>query len=296
MLRIIREPLIHFLLVGVALFAIYAVLNNSTADRGEDIVVDRAELLEYMQFRHRSFDPERFSRMLDAMTTPEREQLIADYAREEALFREAKMLRLDQHDYVARLRLVQQLEYLTRSSAERDFQPTAEEVRTYFEENKANYYVSPTLTFTHVFINRDGRDSGQLEERLGALQQQLDAQQVRFDQAGSFGDRFLYHLNYIDKTENELEGHFGENMAHQLLDLSVSESWQGPLESPHGYHFVLLARKTPGVMPAFEQVQAKVERDAYDVLLNQRTQQALAEIVERYRIAESSAEPAGAES
>jgi hypothetical protein len=82
--------------------------------------------------------------------------LIDGYVQEEALHRESLSLGLDVNDHVIRQRLVQKMEYLSSVS-----EPQAQgSVQDFYEQNKDNYNIQSTVTFTHVFINRENHESG----------------------------------------------------------------------------------------------------------------------------------------
>ena len=112
--RILHEPLLHFALLGAAVFAAYLALHPTAASDERTIVVDRGHLLNFMQNRAKAFDRPHFAEVLDTMSPSALDDLIKDYVREEAMYREAKSLKLEDRDYVARRRLVQQLEIITR--------------------------------------------------------------------------------------------------------------------------------------------------------------------------------------
>lgn len=87
-----RQPLFHFLLVGVLIFIAYAITKqpeNTEMDDGNQIVVSRDDLLNFMQFRAQAFQPELFREQLAGMSESEINVLLDEYVREEALYREA---------------------------------------------------------------------------------------------------------------------------------------------------------------------------------------------------------------
>lgn len=92
--RLLREPLLHFLLAGAALYAAWAWLGPGDADTRR-IVVDRPTLLRFMQYQAQAFEPGSFTARFDAMDAAQRSRLIADYVREESLYREARALGLE---------------------------------------------------------------------------------------------------------------------------------------------------------------------------------------------------------
>src|SRR5262245_55195571 len=116
--RIAKEPLLHFLLLGAALFAAYGFLNRSTqAQLGEVIV--RAGQIEHMAARFAQFQQR-------APTTEELKGLIDQYVREEVLSREAIKLGLDQNDAIIRRRLQQKMEFVATDLATVDEPSDAE--------------------------------------------------------------------------------------------------------------------------------------------------------------------------
>ena len=90
---LLRQPLLHFLLAGAAIFIFNSLSNPDTADSAAEdprrIVVDQATLLDFMQYRAQAFEPEYFAAQLAALPEAELDTLVGDYVREEALYREA---------------------------------------------------------------------------------------------------------------------------------------------------------------------------------------------------------------
>ena len=133
----LKDPLIHFLFVGLILFAGYSALNPNSIDSNErEIFVDREDLLGHLRYQNRTIGAADLERALDSMSPNQRQVLIEAYIREEALFREAKALGLDRQDPVARRRLIQNLEYITTSFVAVDDQISDEAVRIYFDEQQ----------------------------------------------------------------------------------------------------------------------------------------------------------------
>jgi hypothetical protein len=148
-----KQPLLHFLLIGLGLFLIY----NFTGKKGSEevdsrtVVVDKETLLTFMQYRSKAFNQEEFEGRLENMSDEELRRLIDDYIREEVLHREALALNLGKDDYVIRRRLVQKLEFINQGFTEGSLNLSEKDVRQFFEMNKQDYYSEPHVTFTHVF-------------------------------------------------------------------------------------------------------------------------------------------------
>lgn len=286
MSEIWREPLLHFLVLGAGLFIVYGALHGEDVESDPQVIlVDREHLLTFMQYRARSFDAARFDAMLDALSPAERGRLIKDYVREEALVREAKALQLDRNDYVARRRLIQQLEFITRGFAEQNLLLSEQQVQQYYREHRTEYAVEPKVTFAHVFFSSERRGAARAEALARAELSLLNRRRARFAEAPAHGERFLYHVNYVQREPAEVASHFGGAMQAQLFALEPSDrTWRGPFESAYGFHLVLLVARQSGFVPPLEEIRERVERSARQALLDMRFEKALDAIVQGYSV------------
>ena len=284
--RIIREPLLHFLIIGLGLFLVYDHLaNNESADDGHRIVVDRERLLTFMQYRSNVFQAGYFDEILDKLPEEELRAVIDQYVQEEALYREAKSLGLDKDDYVARRRLIQQLEFSARGVISTSTTLREAELVAWFNENKNSYYVAPKITFTHVFFSSDKHGHAQAEKLAQDKLRELNDKHVPFDAAMSRDDQFLYGINYIETEEDEITSHFGGSMREQLFAIKPSDSiWRGPYESPYGFHLVMVTKIMAGYIPSLEEVQQDVEQDALQSRLDAEQNKAIQSIVDTYEV------------
>jgi hypothetical protein len=287
MRRLLRDPLAHFLLGGLLIFLAFAAVRGRDAgsDRADLIVVDRAALLDFVQKRSRAFDPELAARRLEALSDAEFERLVEDYVREEALHREALALALDRDDYVLRRRLVQKLEFVAQGFVEAGTAIDEAELLRFFEAHADDYYAEPSVTFTHVFFDAEvrGRDGARREAE--AQLERLNRERVPFTGAPRHGDRFLYHVNYVERTPDYVESHFGREMGRAVFALEPDLGrWHGPFDSPYGSHLVMISGRTPGRTPALEEIRGRVEEDARRALVRERSEAAIAEIVGRYDV------------
>ena len=192
----LKDPLLHFLGLGLGLLVLFELTGNSR-EQDNEILIDREALLTFLQYQSVAFDREQFELYLDDMSEGELADLVERAAEAEILYREALALELDRDDYIIRTRLVQKLRYLAEGFADDQVISDAD-VEDYFEANRSAYEVDPRITFTHVFFNaeRRGRDEALrlAEEKLPELNETA----VRFDEAAAHGDRFPYFVNYVE--------------------------------------------------------------------------------------------------
>ena len=129
MKRILREPLLHFVLIGAAIFALHAALSGRDAGR-KRVVVTKARVESLAAA---------FSLTWQRPPTPaELDGLIRDYVREEIAVREAASLGLAQDDVVIRRRLRQKLVLDTEADAARA-EPTDEELRAWLAAHPQDF-------------------------------------------------------------------------------------------------------------------------------------------------------------
>jgi hypothetical protein len=287
MKMMLKEPLVHFLGLALVLFVLFEAVAPTT-DRESDpktIIVTRNALLTFMQYRSKAFEPDYFEGALNDMPEEERTRLINDYVREEALHREALALGLDRNDYVIRRRLVQKVEFIAQGFSEAAAEMDGDELREFFETNRENYYISPSITFTHVFFDND-RHGLEGAERLATQKlREFKEAATAFSDATKHGDRFPYLVNYVERGPDYVASHFGDAMMRSLFSLQATDKeWHGSFQSSYGSHIVMVTKNAAGRDPAIEEVQARVVSDAEYEAGRERTAAALTEIVADYDV------------
>lgn len=283
----LKEPLLHFMLLGAALFVLFDLSSDGSGFNDDELFirVDETALTTFMQFRAKAFDSDYFRKRLADMPATERDKLIADYIREEVLYREAKSMEMDVDDYIIRRRMVQKIEFITRGITTQSVLPTAEAVQQYFSEHKDDYYVDASVTFTHIFFDGD-KHGGEQANKLAEATLQMDSKQpIAFEQAVQHGDRFPFHLNYVDKNQSFISSHFGEQLAEQVFDDKAAISqWIGPISSVYGEHLLFISQRSSGHYPELAQVQGRVEEDYRRHRIDELQNQAIDAVVANYRV------------
>lgn len=284
---LLKEPLVHFLAAGLGLFVLFGLVNRGTDADGDSkvIVVDRDALLTFVQYRTKTFEPSVAAARLDKLSAEEFGQLIDDYVREEVLHREALALGLDRDDYIIRRRLVQKVEFITKGFAEATAGVDEPALARYFDANKDDYRVEPYVTFTHVFFDVEDRPRDEARTLAKKKLEELNREAVPFSDAPQHGERFLYHVNYVERTPEFVASHFGVEMADALFDLPADDDkWVGPFDSPYGVHLVMLTTNEPSREPALEEIKRRVVDDARRASIRERTDAAIAGVVDEYDV------------
>jgi hypothetical protein len=280
---LIKDPLTHFLAAGALLF----IIASAAAPSGESkdaIVVDRDALLSHVQFRSKAFEPGAAAALLDGMSDEARAKLVEDFVREEALDREAIALGLDAGDYVIRQRRVQKVEFLAEAAATTP-DPTAEEVAAYYAAHEERYRSPAAATATHVFVSSKNRPRTEAKAAAAALLDRLRADGARFEDAPRYGERFLFHKNYVDRTDDYIRSQLGEEAAAAIFDLATPlQEWRGPFSSDYGEHLIFVTARTPARLAPLGEIEDVVRADAAEERRQAAIDAAIDRIVARYRV------------
>jgi hypothetical protein len=289
MSKILKEPLAHFLLAGLALFVFFEIVADDAASYDSKVInVDRDTLLTFVQFRTRAFEPKIAGERLDSMSAQELELLIDDYVREEALHREALALGMDKNDYVIKQRMIQSIEFITNGFVTAAVEVSDEDVRAYYEANRQDYYVQPYVTFTHVFFSSENRSRDDALALASDKLDELNANNVVFSDAPRHGERFPYFVNYVERDPDFVRSHFGARMAEVVFALEPSDTrWFGPFESPYGAHLVMIARKAEGRYPELAEIETAIRQDVERELIRAQNDRAIQAIVDTYDVRRS---------
>ncbi len=279
MMKLLKDPLLHFLLAGAALFAGMSFLRPP--EQPDRIIVDRGALLSFIQYRSKAFELETAAAILDGMNENDRQRLIDEYLREEALYREAKAMGLDQGDYVIRQRMVQKFEFMTKA-ASTPADPDAEALASFYEQNKANYTIQPGATFAHVFVSAKENPTDidrEAEVLLAALRQSGAV----FEDATRYGDRFLFHTNYVERTYDYIKSHFGKDATDIIFaDATPLSIWSGPVTSEYGAHLIYITARTPGRIAPLEEVKEVVAADIIGAQQRAQNEKLIDALIEDY--------------
>ena len=239
--RILREPLVHFLLIGLVIFLLYAALNPETerlAD-GKRVELTSADAQQLVaQFRNT------WGR---APSLDELDALIESKLRERILVREAYTLSMDQSDAVIERRLAQKMTFFITSAAGAVV-PEEEDLKAFFEEHADRFAERPRLSFRQVYLGEviDEAASGRL----------LDALNAGEDPA-SVGKQSLLPADIALAHEPNVDGTFGTGFFQALIDLEPGQ-WSGPVRSGFGYHAIFIVETSKAGPPVYEAVRDRV--------------------------------------
>ncbi|WP_455270926.1 peptidylprolyl isomerase [Rhizobium herbae] len=246
--RLLREPLLHFLVVGAALFGGYHYL-NPTPEGGADtkeIVLTKDDVRQLA-----------ISWLAQGRSAPTVEQvkgLVDQKVTQEILFREAVNLGLDRDDEVVKRRLAQKMDFLAADVAALQ-EPTSDQLQKWFDANAASFALPAHASFRHLYFSSDrhGKETRGTADAALALVAGKSP-----DEVGAVGDPFMFQNHYGDATPEQMAKEFGPDFSKALFQLTLGK-WEGPVQSGYGWHLVWIDAIDPGRVPTFAEVEPNVK-------------------------------------
>lgn len=260
-----REPVIHFVLIGAALFGLDAASSPGDAEpRGsgaapqqpfsvphEPIVIDDdvRSMLTELWLRTHPTPP----------TAAELQRLVDAWIDDEVLYREGLARGLAESDAQVRERVASQMAYVLKSRVTVPA-PTDDELRAWLESHAERYAKPERVDFTQVFV--DGLD-GAAETRARELLRLLEG---GADPNG-LGDTFSGGRRFRGRRLDDLAARFGPAFITDMPAQAVG-TW-ALRRSSVGLHLVRIdrwsARESPDLEPLREQLRhdwEQAQRDA----------------------------------
>jgi len=142
--RLLKEPLVHFLIAGALVFWLMA---GRAPDLGERRIVVNERVAGAIA--QRFYDS--FRRM---PSQDELDGLIRDYVQDQVYYREALALGLDQNDEVVVRRMRRKMEGLAVADAEAAT-PSDKDLQALIDKDPARYAEDPRTTFQQVYLGAD---------------------------------------------------------------------------------------------------------------------------------------------
>lgn len=243
--KLLREPLLHFLLIGALLFVVFGLARDGMTGRMDSQVIVSAGRIEQLE--------NIFTKTWQRPPSPqELKGMIDDFVLEEIYYRQAVAMGIDRDDTVIRRRLRQKFEFLTDDMAAASV-PTDEELASYLAANADAFATDTTYTFEQVYFNPDQGGVAldrQVAEMLAALRAGNDP--------GGVGG--LLPLYFENTPAHSVDGSFGTGFSESLDALPMND-WQGPVESGLGLHLVKITERIEGSLPELADIRPIVERE-----------------------------------
>jgi PPIC-type PPIASE domain len=271
-MRLTREPLFHFLILGAAIFAAHGLITRHQTDKPGEIVVTQASIENLVTGFTRTWQR--------PPTEDELQGLVRDYIREEAAYREALALGLERDDMIVRRRLQQKLEFVSDDLATR-VEPTDAELQSFLQAHRGEFQIEPLYSFRQIYFNPQAHGVN-LHGDVARVLDRLQHSDSRVQDADP-GDPFLLQENFEDISLSDLKKALGEQFATAISALPI-DSWQGPIDSGYGAHLVYVAKHTDSRLPALAEVREQVRREYLDAKRRDATDKFYKTLLSNYSV------------
>jgi len=246
MKKILKEPFLHFILIGIALFILYGMVNKQSSSKNTILIndFDISSLISKWEMQWKR-----------PPTEKELKNLINLNIKQEVFYQEALKMNLDHNDEIIKRRLSQKMQFLSNDIASL-IEPTEEELKQYYIEH-ADKYLTPTSYSLYQIIFSPDKRKDNFKDAAETLKQFSDA---TFEEMKNWGDVLPFPFYYPDITSNELGLQLGSKFSEGIKDQELNK-WVGPIPSGFGYHLVYITNKTEPKLLDFELRKKDVIRD-----------------------------------
>ncbi len=257
------EPMLHFLLIGIALFGAYRWMAPGES-AGHRIVITQG-VVDDLVTQHvaaRGREP----------SSTELNHLIELYVRDEVLYREGARLGLDRDDIVVKRRVRQKIELIAEEDASTRA-PSDADLAAYLVANPARFVQPAILTFEQVFLGESTTGPRVVQAvavAREALRNGTDPEEL--------GEPTLLPYRMTRTPADLVAREFGASFAAALETVPVG-AWAGPIDSSFGAHYIRVLVRTPAAAPELADVRNQVVREWE----NERRQRARTEAYAKMR-------------
>jgi len=262
-MRIFKEPFIHFLLIGAAVFVLSTFAPNKEENPNLQIIVDKKtvqSVIKKIKQQTKDISPEDTKKKTD--------EALEEIVRQEVLYREGLAMHLDRDDIKIKKRIVYKVNLVAVAKAKKPVITTAE-IEKFYYQNKKRYTVPKGMSFRHILFSTEKRgdqaaaDCNTVFEKIrtGELKTYADIQSMGDALTGP-GVMRVARFSLVEKI-------FGTEFARNLNAINVT-GWTGGITSRYGVHLVEITRITPEVVKPLDTVYPQI-KTTLESLRDQKT-------------------------
>jgi hypothetical protein len=242
---LVREPLVHFLVIGVVLFVTFDLRQGDSGETENLILISSGQIEQFSAQFERTW--------LRSPTDAELAGLVEGYIRNEVYYREARAMGLDENDGIVRQRMRLKLEFLLEDLSV-EAPPDDEQLAEFMRRHPDRFQIEPRISFTQIYLNPDKRqditaDAAETLARLaGGAAPEVEGDRLMVDQTQTLASKY------------KITSVFGASFTEQLVALEPN-GWIGPIFSGYGAHLVKVTEKQAGRFPELSEIRDEVARD-----------------------------------
>ena len=246
MKKILKEPFFHFILIGIALFIRYGMVNKQSSSKNTILIndFDVSSIIASWEMQWKR-----------PPTEKELQNLIAQNIKQEIFYQEALNMNLDHNDEIIKRRLSQKMQFLSNNIAAM-VEPSDKDLKAYYKEHSNKYLTPPSYSLYQITFSPDKRKDN-YKDALETLKQFPNA---TFDEMKDWGYSLPFAYFFDNINANELGLQLGSKFPEGLQEQELNK-WIGPIPSGFGYHLVYITQIKASALPAFDLIKKDIVRD-----------------------------------
>jgi len=270
MSQLIREPLVHFIILGALLFAGHMIWQHKVTKADYTITVTTEE----MERQALIFAGENRRQPTD----DDLKALLFSHVEEQVLMREAQRLGLGEDDTIIRRRLAQKMRFIIED-VDAPALPDETTLKAWFEANIDTFVSVEARSFSHIYLSPEEHGE-EIETEADLILSKLENAPQTWK---ALGDPFMLKREFKELSTLDATRLFGPTFAKGLF-AAKSGSWQGPIESAFGLHLIRIETVTPKSTPKFDDVRTDVEAAWQEEAQRTANQNNLKKLIKKYKV------------
>jgi peptidyl-prolyl cis-trans isomerase C len=273
MKKILREPLLHFIIIGAFLFLLSGWVDSKRKQANQQIAID-TNVVERMTNQYQQ-------QMGKPLGEDGLNAMINQYIQNEIYYREALKLGLENDDEIIRRRLSQKYVFLLIDNTIPKT-PSDEELKKYYSNNLSLFRDSGRLTFTHIYFSPDIDGIDGAKKRAEQAYKKINASNIEV--ASQIGDSFLLEKRYTNATQMDVKRNFGDSAFTDSIFKMPLHHWSHPIESGYGWHLIYVENINQAVEAPFELIKNEVLKSWQNADLQQQEAKNNKELLSQYTV------------
>ena len=264
----LKEPLVHFLLAGLALFLFFAWRGDAVDPESRTITITEQQVERLAASWAQTWQR--------PPTQAEIDGLIRDHVKEEVYYREGLRMGLDQDDTIIRRRIRSKMEFLASSELENE-EPDDATLQAVLDKNPQAYAADVRYSFDQIYLaaQEEVAARSRATQMLAELKKGADWQKL--------GDSISLPRSPDSVDRTRIASDFGDDFAAALAGLK-SGGWSGPVASGFGLHLVRIRAVKASAKPKLADVRQKLENDWRAQTVKDREAKAYQALLDGYTI------------
>ncbi|ETN96371.1 peptidyl-prolyl cis-trans isomerase [Zhouia amylolytica] len=246
MKNILKEPLVHFLLLGFLIFGYHYFKNKDSKLEENSIIIDNTEYDYLLNLWKKQWQREPNEQEIKAF--------LDQHLRQEVFYKEALMMNLDHNDIIVKRRLAQKMEAVANDLNALIKAPTDDDLKAFYNENTDLFKLPPAYTFRQVLFLNDEKN---LDNEIKVVKKHLNRGQ---DIPNNRKTKLSIPNTWTNKEATDIYKTFGDYFT-TVLDSLPTNTWVGPIPSGFGQHLVRLSKKELSQIAKFEDIKSYVEKE-----------------------------------